>query len=84
MLFYLLFELLLYLMYLYLVPLLLQARAQHGLLVLVVYTVVGSSMLLLAFIGQYALLGCHSGQHACQQPRYTIPLYHRCIDRRYL
>lgn len=56
-LFYLLFEVLLYLMYLYLVGLLLHARAQHALLLLVAYTAAGSGGMMAAFLLQYTLLG---------------------------
>ena len=44
-------------MYLYLVGLLLHARAQHALLLLVAYTAVGSGCMLLAFLLQYTLHG---------------------------
>jgi len=56
-LFYVLFEGLLYLMYVYLVSAMLTSRAHHSMLALVVYTVVGSALLLIALIMVYTTTG---------------------------
>lgn len=58
--FYILFELLLLLMYWYLVRHTLHSRGHQAISLLLVYTVVGSALLLVGMVYGYVLLGMHT------------------------